>query len=105
MRGKTLPEDQQVYLVSVLKAGVPLTKIDHFRELLEEHAYWLTDGRNINDYVPVIFQQEEQRIHDDINGKVLSVVFDGTACLGEALAIILRFVSDDWTIQQCLVRV
>ena len=32
-------------------------------------------------------------------------MFDGTARLGEALDIILRFVSDDWTIQQCLVRV
>ena len=43
---------------------------------------------------PLFLQQEEQRIHDEINEKVLSVVFDGTACLGEALAIILRF---DWT--------
>jgi len=33
-------------------------------------------------------QQQEQHIHDEINGKVLSVVFDGTARLGEALAII-----------------
>jgi len=47
-------------------------------------------------------QQEEQHIHDEINGNVLSVVFDGTAHLGEALAIILTFVSDDW---QCLVKV
>jgi len=34
------------------KVGVPLAKIDHFRELLEEHTYRLTEQRNINDYVP-----------------------------------------------------
>jgi len=109
MRGKTLPEDQQVYRVQVvsafLKAGVPLAKIDHFRELLEEHVHRLTDRRNMNDYVPFILQPQEQCIHYEINGKILSVVFDGTAGLGEVLAIILRFVSDDWTIQQRLVRV
>jgi len=59
----------------------------------------------MNDYVPFILQPQGQRIHYEINGKVLSVVFDGTACLGKALAIILRFVSDDWIIQQRLVRV
>lgn len=31
--------------------------------------------------------------------------FYGTLRLGEALAIILRFVSDDWVLQQHLVRV
>jgi len=73
VRGETLPKDQQVYCVQVvsafLKAGVPLTKIDHFRELLEEHAYRLIDRRNMNDYVPFILLQKEQRIHDEINGK------------------------------------
>jgi len=59
----------------------------------------------MHDYVPFILHQEEKRIQDEINGKVLSVVFDGTARLGEALAVILRFVSDGWVIQQRLVRV
>ena len=30
-----------------------------------------------------------------INGMVLSVIFNGTSRLGEALAIVLRFVTDD----------
>ena len=108
MRGETLPEDQQVYPVQVvsafLKAGVPFQK-NHFRELLEDHAYHLTDRRNMHNYFPFILHQEEKRIHDEITGKVLSVVLEGTAHLGEALATILRFVTDDWVIQQCLVRV
>jgi hypothetical protein len=35
----------------------------------------------------------------------VSVIFDGTSTLGEALAVVLRFVEDDWTIERRLVRV
>ena len=51
-RGETLPQEQQVYRVNVvsafLKAGVPLNKIDCFRDLLEENALRLTDRRNMH---------------------------------------------------------
>ena len=57
------------------------------------------------DYIPFILKEEETRIRNEITGRFLSVVFDGTSRLGEALAVILRFISDDWVIQQCLVRV
>ena len=50
-RGETIPTTQRVYRVKVvttfLKAGIPLNKIDCFRDLLEEHAYRLTDRRHI----------------------------------------------------------
>ena len=42
-RGETLPQNQQVFRVKVvrtfLKAGVPLSKSDLFRDLLEETAF------------------------------------------------------------------
>ena len=34
----------------------------------------------------------------------MSVIFDGTSHLREAMAIVLRFISDDFTIEQRLVR-
>ena len=36
----------------------------------------------------------------------MSLIFDGTTRLGEALAIVVRFVSDsdDWKIEQRLIR-
>ena len=41
--GETLPTEQRVYRVKVVKsfliAGVPLSKIECFRDFLEEHAY------------------------------------------------------------------
>ena len=46
-RGETFPQEQQVYHIKVvtafLKAGVPLNKIESFRDILEENAYRFTD--------------------------------------------------------------
>ena len=50
-RGETLPEDHQVYCIKVvtafLKSGVPLSKVESFRDLLDENAFRLTDRRNL----------------------------------------------------------
>ena len=71
-RGESLPVEQQVYRINVvstfLKAGVPLSKIDSFQDLLGESSFHLTDRRNMLDYVPFILQEEETRIQSEING-------------------------------------
>ena len=107
-RGESLPLDQQVYRVKVvrsfLRAAVPLSKLDCFRDLLEENAYRLSDRRHMSDLVPFILKEEQCRIRKEIADKHVAVIFDGTTRLGEALAIVLRFVSDDWTLEQRLVR-
>ena len=56
----------------------------------------------MHDYIPFILSEEESHVRSEIAGKKVSVVYDGTRCLSEALAIILRFVSK---IEQRLVRV
>ena len=65
----------------------------------------MTDRRNMHDYIPFILSEEESHVRSEIAGKKVSVVYDGTTRLGKALAIILRFVSSDWKIEQRLVRV
>ena len=102
LKGETLPENHQAYRVRVvatfLKSGVPLSKIETFRELLEEKAYRLTDRRNV-----FILKEEESLIRQEIGDKYLSVTFDGTLRLGEALAVVLHFVDDDWQLQHRLI--
>ena len=92
-RGETLPEQQQVYRVKVvstfLKAGVPLSKISKFRDLFEENAARLTNNHGMYDYLPFILSEEETRIRSEINDRPVSVIFDGTSRVGEALAILL----------------
>ena len=103
--GETLPEAQKVYRVIVetfLKAGVPLSKIEDFRELLEENAYRLSDRRGLSDLDAFILGEKKQRTKAELQSKKVSVVFDGTTRLGEAFVIVLRFV-DSFVIKQRLV--
>ena len=55
------------------------------------------------DLVPFILEEERSRIKEEISGKHLSLVFDGTSRLGEVLAVVIRYI-DGWEIQQRLVR-
>ena len=105
-RGEILPEQQQVFCVKVVKAflqgSVPLSKIRHFRELLEENGYRyrLTIKRYLFDLLPFILEEEKQNIKLSIQGKWLSVMFDGTSHCGEALAILVWHIDDSWNVQQ-----
>ena len=84
-------------------AGVPLAKLDHFRDLLEEHAYILSHRRGMCDLIPFVQSEEQQRIRAELQGKKISVIFDGTTHLGEALVVVVRFV-DGFVIKQRLVH-
>ena len=59
----------------------------------------------MHDYIPFIHREEESRVRSEIEGHNVSVIFYGMSRLGEALAIILRFVTPDWRIEQRLVQV
>ena len=101
-RGETLSADQRVYRVKVvtafLKAGVPLAKLDHFRDIFEENAYRLSDRRGMSDLIPFILSEEMKCVRDEIGGKPVSIIFDGTSRLGEALVIVVRFLNN-WEIK------
>ena len=61
--GETRSEAHKLWRVKVVttfvRAGVPLVKIVHFKDLLQEHAYSLTDRRGMYDLIPFV-QPEEQ---------------------------------------------
>ena len=86
-----------------LRAGIPLAKVDSLRSLLEEGALKLTHSSHLADYIPVIHGEEKKQIRREIDCQYVSVIFDGTTHIGEALAIVVRFHSG-WKIQQRLVR-
>ena len=82
-RGKTLPEQQQVFHVKVVKtflqAGVPLGKVDQFplgkvdqfRALFEETGYRLTNKRFLFDLIPFILEDEKAHNKQSIQGQYL----------------------------------
>ena len=71
LRGETLPEAQQVYRIKVMKAflqaGVPLAKLDVFKEILEENGYRLCTQRYIFD---LILNEEIAQIKSEINASL-----------------------------------
>ena len=105
--GETLPMEQRIYrlkvLRSFLRAAIPLSKLDAFRDLLEENALRLTDRHHMSDLIPVLYSQEQDDIKSEISNRSISIIFDGTTRLGEALAIVVRFVDDSFIIQQRLI--
>lgn len=106
--GDGLPDSTRVYRVKVvtamLKAGVPLGKIDLFRDLFEEHGYALTSSTHLRQLIPFIHQEELSRIKREILNRPLSIIFDGTTHVCEAFVIVLRYLTDDWELKQCVGR-
>ena len=94
--GQTLPDDQRLYRVKVVKAfmraGIPICKLDILRDILEEKAFRLADTRHMLDLIPFILGEERAAIQEEIKDKYVSVIFDGTSRMGEVLAVILRYV-------------
>ena len=93
-------------LTTFLRTGLPINKIDEFRDLFEENAVRLAGRKPMFDLIPFVLNKEQRQIKAEIVGLSVAVIFDGTSCLGEALAVILRFVDrSTLTIHQRLVRV
>ena len=95
-----------------LKAGIPISKIDKLRFLLEKNGHRLTSSSNFAQYITLIFKQEDERIKKELSlpgqGDMIrdaSVIFDGSTRQGEAVAIIVRFIDDQWAITQRLIRI
>ena len=97
----------QVHHVKViecfLRATVPLSKIQHFRKVFEETGYQLIDRHHISDLIPVVLEQEKSRTQRKNFEQDVSVIFYDISQLGEALAIVLHFVTR--VIEQRLIRV
>ena len=88
---------------TLLRAGIPIQKADALRELLEESGCSLTDSSHLRELIPFILEQETQRLKEEIKGKHLSIIFDGTTHVCEALVVIVRYM-DNWTIKQQVCR-
>ena len=91
-------------MIAMLKAGVPLSKVDLFQDLLEEHGYALTSSTNLRQLIPFIHQEELSRITQEILNQPLSIIFDGTTLVCEAFVVVLRYLTDDWELKQCVGR-
>ena len=89
-------------LKTFMRAGVSISKLEYFRDLLEENAQRLTERSHMLDLVPFVLEEEKSLIKEEIKNKDMSIIYDGTTRLGEVLAIVIRYI-DGWNIHQRLV--
>jgi hypothetical protein len=107
-RGHTIAPDVHVYrwrvCETLMYAGVPMAKIDMLRKLLEREGHALSDSSDMSaTYIPRIEDREIKRVVKELFEQYFSVIFDGTTRLGEAINIVTRSITDDFTIRMRLV--
>ena len=98
--GSTLPSDIQLYryelVESALSAGVALSKVDAMRPCLEKYGHRLTSSAHLSEFIPAVLDKEKETLKEELKvAKEASVISDGTARLGEALAIVVRYIQQD----------
>ena len=104
-KGATLPEEMRLHryelVESLLKAGIPLLKVDN----LEKYGHRLTSRTHLTELIPLVLKKEKDTVKSEIaKNDAFSVIFDWSTRLGEALAIVVRFIDEQWNIQQRLVK-
>ena len=57
----------------------------------------------MSNFIPFILKQEQEVLCKEIESKHLLVTFDGTRH-GEAMVIVVRFVSNEWDFQQRILQ-
>eukprot|EP00966_Prymnesium_polylepis_P117858 2724956-Prymnesium_polylepis.1 len=86
-----------------LAAGLPPKKIDDLAGLLKGD---ICDSSQMKLFIPKVEAFEFQRLRAELKGEKVTVIFDGTTRLGEAIVILLRWCPSDFSrIQMRLVTV
>jgi hypothetical protein len=89
---------------TLLNAGIPLSKADIMRPFLEKYGHRLTSRSHLAEFMPLILRKEKDTVKAEIAANDdFPVIFDGSTRLGEALAIVVRFIYQ-WSVQQRLVK-
>ena len=64
----------------------------------------MTSRSHLAEFIPLILPKEKDTVKAEIvTNDDFAVIFDGSIRLGEALAIVVRFI-DQWSVQQRLVK-
>ena len=90
---------------SFLSGGIALAKVDALRPLLGKYGHRLTNRAHLSELIPAVLENERDKLKKELKDvKEASVIFDGTARLGEALAVIVRYVQENFQPTQRLLR-
>lgn len=101
--GRTVGKDVHLYryrCVEVfLATGTPLERCDAFRPLLERSGFALTDSSHMRaTYIPRVLEMEVKTLKAELDGEYLTLPFDGTTRLGEAVAQTCRWCDGSFSL-------
>ena len=99
LKGETLPMEQRCYRMKVVatffQEGIPLSKLDGpVRNLLKENGLRFTAVSHLRQFILTVLQEEIDTIKTELSGRPVSLIFDGTTRLDEAIAVVIRFMDD-----------
>ena len=105
-KGITLPDEVMVYRMKCprgfLQSGIPLSKIDQLRPLLEEGGERLTGRQHLSELIPAVLESERKFVKAALQGRDISIIFDGTTHVAEAFALVVRVINGDFNAKQYL---
>lgn len=80
-----------------LGTGTPMHRCNEFRPLLERIGLRLSSASNLSRvYIPRIHEIQTTQLKAEMEGQLLSIIFDGTTRLGEATNMVGRWCSSDF---------
>ena len=98
--------DELLYRYRVAEAFVarpPFERIDDYRPLLQRSGRALTASTNLKAFIPKIEASELELVDSELREQYLSIAFDGTTRLGEAINTTCRWCTVDFKIQKRLI--
>lgn len=93
----------------MLYNAIPFSKLDDnnhkysLRSLIEEGCDPVGSGNHLKELIPSLMKVEIDSVLKEIDTKLLSVVFDASCKFAECFGVVIRFVDNDYNIQQRLV--
>lgn len=85
-------------------SGTPLQRVEFFRPIIEREGLTLTNHSHLRSYIPKIEAAEFACLKKEIRGQYVSVSFDGTSRLGEAVNVTGRWCNSDFKLTTRLLR-
>ena len=110
LQGGCVRKEVQEYRFAVVRTlmgcGIPLNKLDTgLSALLSRSGHTTSSIADMRQYVPLVQAAEVDELWSEIEDQWLSIIFDGTTRVGEIVALLARYCTEDFYLKHKLLGV
>ena len=102
--GSRTSEEARIWRIELvswwMKCGLSLNSLNVFAPFLEKYAQRVPDASHLRQLIPIIHAQELERVKKALQGRSISIIFDGTTRVCEAFAVVARYIDEERNIRQ-----